>query len=224
MLLIVVWETVRDIVTSSSTDLEALHDDNFNEWHWTKDTTFRNTNNTAYQILLCIANGITMTMISTSLYSFYAVVVVNCLEFGKLDPGSLGYPKDLICQRYTNESQRSHLECALKCLRSECVVWTSDTSETTCVVCRQCDNSGDTLLANAADVNRSLPVIKQGKYMKCCTTYQKLLGIFKRGARASAETLMTKFGSHIWIGTGKVNVRFKNSAQPCHCHENRAYI
>ena len=164
-----------------------------------------------------------MTMISTSLYSFFAVVVY-CLEFQKLDPGSLGYPKDLTCQRYTNESQRSHMECALKCLRSECVVWTSDTSETMCVVCRQCDSSGDSLFADATDVYRRLPVMIQGKNMKCSTNYQNLFGPFKRCARASAETLMTKFGSHIWIGTGKVNDRFKNSARPCHCHEYHAYI
>ena len=129
-------------------------------------------------MMLCITSGIIMTTISTSLYLLFAVVFVNCLEFEKLDPGPLGYPKDLICQRYTNESQRSPLECALKCLRSECVVWTSDTSETTCVVCGQCDSNGDTLLANATGVYRSLPVMIQGKNMKCCNASRNLFGPF----------------------------------------------
>ena len=135
-----------------------------------------------------------MTMIRTSVCLFFAVVVGNCLEFEKSNPGPLGYPKDLICQRHAKELQRSPLECALKCLRSECVVWTSDTSETTCVVCGQCDSSGDILLANATDVYRSLSVMLQGKTMECCKAFRNLLGPFSPDSKVHGAYMGPTWG------------------------------
>ena len=102
-------------------------------------------------------NFLTMPMSEAGLQFIFAVIV-NGLEFARWDPGTFGYPNDLTCQHYTNVSQRSPLEYALKCLRHECVVWTSDFMKTTCVICGRCDGSGLSLPVYDTDVYRSLQV------------------------------------------------------------------
>ena len=96
---------------------------------------------------------------------FIFAVIVNGMEFGRWDPGTFGYPKDLTCQHYINVSQRSPLECALKCHLSERVVWTSNIMKTTCVICGRCDGSGVTLPVYDTDVYRSLQMKGLGKFI-----------------------------------------------------------
>ena len=94
---------------------------------------------------------------------FCFVVIVNGLDFERLHLKPFGYPNDLICQSYVDGLLRGRLECATKCLRSQCIALTWVTLKSTCVVCGRCVSDGDTLPLNATNVYRSLQVITQGK-------------------------------------------------------------
>ena len=104
--------------------------------------------------------GVKTHILSAGLSLIFAVVA-NSFDFQLWNLSTFGYPKDLACQRYTNRSQRSPLECAIKCLRSECVAWT--TSEITCFVCGRCIGNGDTLPPNTIGVYRNLQMKMPGK-------------------------------------------------------------
>ena len=111
--------------------------------------------------LACIMT-VFITQIGTKCLFLSFAVIANGLDFERLHFDTFGYPKDLACQYYIDGLLRGQLECAIQCLRSECIAWTLATPKS-CVVCGRCVSDGDALASNATDVYRSLQVKTEGK-------------------------------------------------------------